>query len=66
MQKIDEIRLGERKRTHIIGWKPPDEGGINLNTDGSHLTISGKVVAAGIFRDANASSVKAFIVNLGK
>ncbi|CAN1840954.1 Putative ribonuclease H protein At1g65750 [Linum perenne] len=48
-----------------IAWVPGDEGFVNLNTDGSVRTNSGKAAAGGLIRNSQGNWSTAFTVNLG-
>ncbi|CAI0385208.1 unnamed protein product [Linum tenue] len=48
-----------------IGWKPPEEGWIQLQTDGSVITSLNSAAAGGLLRDRLGRCLDAFSCNLG-
>lgn len=57
--------LLSRPNSHCwVGWKPPDEGALKLNTDGSRLH-SGHASAGGLLRDYLGHWLLGFTVNIG-
>ncbi|CAI0421841.1 unnamed protein product [Linum tenue] len=54
------------KTSHEIAWKPPREGWIQVQSDGSVLQPSGSAAAGGLLRDHIGRCMGAFTCNLGK
>ncbi|CAL1384527.1 unnamed protein product [Linum trigynum] len=48
-----------------VSWKPPREGWIQLQTDGSFYSSTGSAAAGGLLRDHLGRCSKAFVCNLG-
>ncbi|CAL1366122.1 unnamed protein product [Linum trigynum] len=74
IQVYKQARINEEKsivaprNQHIqtsVAWKPPREGWIQIQTDGSVLQNSGKAAAGGLLRDHLGRCLDAFTCNLG-
>ncbi|CAL1409924.1 unnamed protein product [Linum trigynum] len=64
----DERCLLQQQIQHIpasIAWKPPREGWIQIQTDGSVLPSLGVASAGGLIRDHLGRCLDAFVCNLG-
>ncbi|CAL1384470.1 unnamed protein product [Linum trigynum] len=66
-QNVQKTSLTSRTAgcTRLISWIPPDEGWIQLQTDGSVVTSTGKAAAGGLFRNNLGQCKGAFVCNLG-
>ncbi|CAI0464349.1 unnamed protein product [Linum tenue] len=53
-----------RKETQSLGWTPPQEGWVKINTDGS-VFAEDKAAAGGLIRDPLGRCLEAFAINLG-
>ncbi|CAL1412474.1 unnamed protein product [Linum trigynum] len=48
-----------------IAWKPPEEGWVQVQSDGSFLPLIGRAAAGGLIRDHLGRCMKAYTYNLG-
>ncbi|CAN1146438.1 Putative ribonuclease H protein At1g65750, partial [Linum perenne] len=53
------------RQTHLIGWRPADEGWCSLNSDGSLYSSNNRAAAGGLIRDHEGRLLAAFAANLG-
>ncbi|CAI0468391.1 unnamed protein product [Linum tenue] len=53
------------KHQEQISWRPPPEGWIQVQSDGSVLTPTGKAAAGGLIRDHQGKCHAAFVCNFG-
>ncbi|KAG7545813.1 Ribonuclease H domain [Arabidopsis suecica] len=49
----------------LIGWVPPGEGWVKLNTDGASRGNPGVATAGGVLRDKDGNWQRGFAVNIG-
>ncbi|GKV16725.1 hypothetical protein SLEP1_g27324 [Rubroshorea leprosula] len=54
------------RKLRWVQWRPPAEGMLKLNTDGSRLSGSGIASAGGLVRDSAGRWVHGFVANIGK
>ncbi|CAI0429938.1 unnamed protein product [Linum tenue] len=54
------------RRQEEVGWRPPPEGWVQVQTDGSVLSPSGYAAAGGLLRDSLGRCSSAFACNMGK
>ncbi|CAL1352532.1 unnamed protein product [Linum trigynum] len=66
LQNVDRSFMPERTRSEVqVGWIPPPEGWVQVQTDGSVLSPSGFAAAGGLIRDCLGRCCAAFACNLG-
>ncbi|CAL1356638.1 unnamed protein product [Linum trigynum] len=53
------------RREELIGWKPPPDGWVQIQSDGSVLSPSGSAAAGGLIRDCLGRCSVAYACNLG-
>ncbi|CAI0547898.1 unnamed protein product [Linum tenue] len=53
------------KRSQQVGWIPPPEGWVQIQTDGSILSPEEHVAAGGLIRDCEGRCKEAFVCKLG-
>ncbi|CAN1776777.1 Putative ribonuclease H protein At1g65750 [Linum perenne] len=56
---------GLARQTHLVAWRPGDEGWFILNTDGSRYTSLGSTASGGLIRNDHGQFVSAFTANMG-
>ncbi|CAI0457207.1 unnamed protein product [Linum tenue] len=56
----------KKKISCEVGWKPPVEGWIQLQSDGSVRAPNGNAAAGGLFRDHLGRCLGAYVCNLGR
>ncbi|CAL1413056.1 unnamed protein product [Linum trigynum] len=59
------LPMKQSKSAREIAWKPPREGWIQVQTDGSVIQPSGRAAAGGLLRDHLGRCLGAFSSNLG-
>ncbi|CAL1407399.1 unnamed protein product [Linum trigynum] len=61
----EEFAPPVERREEQIGWNPPPQGWVQIQTDGFVLSPSGKAAAGGLIRDCLGRCSAAFANNLG-
>lgn len=53
------------RQLRLVGWLPPEEGVVKINTDGSFKGSTGMTAARGVKRDVYGSWIGSFVMNCG-
>lgn len=58
-------QLGRNPLVLNVAWKPPPEGCVKINVDGSYISVTGSSACGGIAKDLARRLVRGFYSKVG-
>ncbi|XP_038687586.1 uncharacterized protein LOC119986972 [Tripterygium wilfordii] len=63
--QLNGISVNKRVMLEFVGWSPPPDGWVKLNTDGCCKGMTGLAVGGGLVRDVRGRWLIGFSINIG-